>query len=133
MSVLISRSPATFQNATNQPIWIILSGSISVLVVILDYIFSAIHCNIYSEGFEVDKMVMNSILREELGIQNVDTNRTCSKTADDKHQAEKETESELCKVFPSFAIIVISTLLLEFIKIGLAIKKEMLKIKRKNT
>ena len=130
--LLLFVSPATFQNATNRPISMILSGSISILIVVLDYIFSAVHCNIYSKGFEVDKMVMSSILREELGIQNVDTNRTCLRTTDDKHQAEEGTESEVCKTFPSFAIIIIICLLLEFIKMVIAIKKEMLKLKRKN-
>ena len=68
-----------------------------ILSRIPDYIFSAIHCSIYSEGFAVNKIVISIILRKELGIQNVDTNRTYSRTTDEKHQAKEGIESEVCK------------------------------------
>ena len=132
--LLLFVSPATFQSATGQPIWMILSGSVSILIVVLDCIYSTVHCYIYSDGSEVDQMIIRSLLRKELGIQNVNTNRTCSRTTDlIKHLSEEETESHgVCKLFPSLAILAIICLLLEFIKIGVAIKTEMLKIRRKN-
>ena len=132
--LLLFVSPATFQNATGQPIWMILSGSVSFLIVVLDHIYSAVYCNIYSDGSKVDQMITRIALRKELGIQNVNTNRTCSRTTDlIRHLSEEETESHgLCKLFPSLTILAIICLLLEFIKIGVAIKKEMLKIRRKN-
>ena len=132
--LLLFVSPATFQNATGQPIWMILSGSVSFLIVVLDHIYSAVHCNIYSDGSKVDQMITRIALRKELGIQNVKTNRTCSRTTDlVKHISEEETETGVCKLFPTFAILTSICLFLEFIKVGLAIKKEMLKIRRKNT
>lgn len=139
--LLLFASPARFHNA-NPPKWMALSGGVCITILILDHVYSALHCGMYKNNFKGSDMVFYKILIEEFGLQsnNRSTNSSLLEEFDlqSKNRStnssqlmeNSQEEKELCQTFPTVAILIGIALHLEIIKIMMAVVQEISKKRR---
>ena len=122
--LLLFASPARFHNA-NTSRWMILSGGVCTTILILDHVYLALHCGMYKTDFKGSNTVLYKLLLEELALQSNNKSSNSSQSMENVQQ-----ERELCKTFPTVAILIGIALLLEIIKIVMAVVQEISKNRR---
>jgi len=122
--LLLFASPARFHNA-NTSKWMILSGGVCTTILILDHLYLALHCEMYETDFKSSKTVLYKLLLEELALQSNNKSSNSSQSMEDVQQ-----KKQLCKTFPTVAILIGIALLLEIIKIVMAVTQEISKNRR---
>ena len=122
--LLLFASPARFHNA-NPPKWMALSGGVCITILILDHVYSALHCGMYKNNFKGSDMVFYKLLIEEFGLQSKNRSTNSSQLMENSQE-----EKELCQTFPTVAILISIVLLLEIIKIMMAVVQEISKKRR---